>query len=110
MIDWFRVFADINRCGVALARIADTLDIPYMRLYRARAGTHDLRHADGERVLAIWCDMTRRGRAQVPMLADLVDEDEAADLADRLAPVPPPRPALADVGPGWRLRAVAIEA
>lgn len=68
-VDWFRVLADMQRCGMSLRQVSSRTGVTRWRIYEVwRGSTPDLRHADGEKLLALWCKHTRRQREQAPRL------------------------------------------
>lgn len=67
--DWFRILADLQRCGLSLRQVATRVGCTRWRIYEVwRGATPDLRHADGERVLDLWCKLTKRSKDQAPTL------------------------------------------
>lgn len=66
-VDWFRVLADLQRCGMSLRAVSRRAGVAYKRLYGVwRGETQDLRHADGESVLRIWAKTVQRDMVDAP--------------------------------------------
>lgn len=66
-VDWFRLIADLNRAGHSTRRFADILGIPRTTIEGWKSGAEP-KHADGERLIALWCEQLRRSRDQLPMI------------------------------------------
>lgn len=65
-VDWFRVIADLNRCGVSTAEVARRLGIGRSTVIGWRAGAEP-GYGDGDRLLALWSDTTGLARDTPPM-------------------------------------------
>lgn len=71
MIDWYRVVVDLLRCGLTIraqARQAGIRHWPLYRQWRQDRKRMDLPHAEGERLLDLWVDTTRRDKDDAPKL------------------------------------------
>jgi hypothetical protein len=66
-VDWFRVIADLRRTDRTVASIAEELQMPRKTIEGWAAGCHP-RHADGERLIDIWCRELDRPREALPIL------------------------------------------
>lgn len=70
MIDWFRVVADLQRCGMSIRTVGGRSGVGYWRVYDAwRGRRQDLRHAEGERLLDVWSAATHRDKSDAPTLS-----------------------------------------
>ncbi|OWY35287.1 hypothetical protein [Herbaspirillum aquaticum] len=68
-IDWFQLLLDIQRRGYTLQTLAAAVDIPRTTLIGWRDLDATPRHPDGERVIALWCQVTGQNRDQIPRIA-----------------------------------------
>lgn len=66
-VDWFRLITDLNRAGNSTRRFADNLGIARTTIEGWKAGSEP-KHADGERLIALWCEQLGRSRDQLPMI------------------------------------------
>lgn len=64
-IDWFRVIADLNRAGYSTRGFADSLGIARMTIEGWKAGSEP-KHADGEKLLTWWSQVTGRDVGTAP--------------------------------------------
>lgn len=64
-IDWFRVIADLNRAGYSTRGFADSLGIARTTIEGWKAGSEP-KHADGEKLLAWWSQVTGREVGTAP--------------------------------------------
>ncbi|WP_020163778.1 hypothetical protein [Methyloversatilis discipulorum] len=64
-IDWFRVIADLNRAGYSTRGFADSLGIARTTIEGWKAGSEP-KHADGEKLLAWWAQVTGREVGAAP--------------------------------------------
>lgn len=64
-IDWFRVIADLNRAGYSTRGFADSLGIARTTIEGWKAGAEP-KHADGEKLLAWWAQVTGRDLCTAP--------------------------------------------
>ena len=68
-VDWFRVLADMQRCGMSLRQVSSRTGVTRWIVYRVwRGTTEEFRHSDGERVLQLWAKATKRNVADAPKL------------------------------------------
>lgn len=65
-VDWFRVFHTLKVEGYSYYALASLTGIPKATLTGWAYGAEP-RHAEGERLIAFWCDTTGRERAELPM-------------------------------------------
>lgn len=68
-VDWFRLIVDLNRAGHSTRRFADILGIPRTTIEGWKAGAEP-KHADGERLIALWCKELAKTRSEVPVISD----------------------------------------
>lgn len=65
-VDWFQVLIDIGRHGFTTQQIADQCAAPKSTILGWKQGGEP-NHADGERLVAMWCAVVRLSREQLPM-------------------------------------------
>lgn len=65
-VDWFRVFYTLKVEGYSYYTLAALTGIPKNTLCGWAYGAEP-KHADGERLIAFWCDAMGKGRADLPM-------------------------------------------
>lgn len=65
-IDWFQVMLDISRQGYTLKTLSAAVDIPRTTLIGWRDLDAQPRHNDAERVIALWCQVTRNNPQNIP--------------------------------------------
>lgn len=63
--DWFRVLADLGRHGVGNRTVSRRLHVPKSTVIGWKRD-HEPRHSDGERLIALWCEVMGMERDQVP--------------------------------------------
>jgi hypothetical protein len=68
-VDWFRLITDLNRAGHSTRRFADNLGIPRTTIEGWKAGAEP-KHADGERLIALWCERMGKGREHLPRISE----------------------------------------
>jgi hypothetical protein len=68
-VDWFRLITDLNRAGHSTRRFADNLGIARTTIEGWKAGSEP-KHADGERLIALWCERMGRGREHLPRTSE----------------------------------------
>lgn len=66
LIDWFWVLMDIQRMGYTAATIGMAIDVPRTTILGWRDMNAAPRHADGERLIALWCQVTQQVREELP--------------------------------------------
>jgi hypothetical protein len=64
-IDWFRVLADMRHYNIPVQVVADHLRIPCGTV-RGWQGGAEPKHADGERLVALWMLVLGKGRDKLP--------------------------------------------
>lgn len=90
-IDWFRVIADLNRAGYSTRGFADSLGIARTTIEGWKAGAEP-KHADGEKLLAWWAQVTGRDLCTAPRQPRLPGIRPAPTA--NMRPVPTPVPTL----------------
>lgn len=90
-IDWFRVIADLNRAGYSTRGFADSLGIARTTIEGWKAGAEP-KHADGEKLLAWWSQVTGRDLCTAPRQPRLPGIRPAPTA--NMRPVPTPVPTL----------------
>ena len=68
-VHWFRVICEIVAADLTLQAIADELGVTHKTVRDWRDGAHP-RHADGEKLIAMWCEARHLERAQVPVISE----------------------------------------
>lgn len=53
-VDWWRVLADLNRFGLSVTDVSSQTSIPRSTLDGYKNLNVEPKHADGERLLALW--------------------------------------------------------
>jgi hypothetical protein len=67
-IDWFQIVVDLGRAGLPTRSVAGQIGVPKATILGWKQGAEP-KHADGERLLELWCRMTGRGREHLPRVA-----------------------------------------
>lgn len=75
-VDWYRVFTDLQRCGVSMRQVARETGVPYWQCYNAyrsvtpesKRTSPDMRYTAGGKVLALWSGVTKRPIEDAPKL------------------------------------------
>lgn len=65
-ISWFRLFSEMKEKGWSLYRIRDRLDVSKSTLIGWKMGVEP-RHADGERLILLWIEVTGKQRNELPI-------------------------------------------
>lgn len=65
-IDWFQVIIDLGRRGYTPQSVADAIHVPRTTLLGWKQGAEP-KHADGEKLVAMWSSCCGLSRDQVPM-------------------------------------------
>ncbi len=76
-VDWFRVLVDLKRAQLSLRAIEDLTGISRSSLDRYKAGGEPT-HADGERLIQLWCEATGIWRDHLPMMGANVPDSGRA--------------------------------
>lgn len=63
--DWFRVLADLSRHRFGNRTVARRVCVSKGTVSNWKAGAEP-RHSDGERLIALWCEVTGQPRELVP--------------------------------------------
>jgi len=65
-VDWFRVLTDLDRAGVRLPAVAETIGVPYPTLVSIRNGGGEPLYRNGSAILGLWCSVLQRTASDVP--------------------------------------------
>lgn len=65
-VDWFAILVGLQRCGLSAAAVAIQTTIPRTTILGYKQGAEP-KHADGERLIALWAGITGNDRKRVPM-------------------------------------------
>jgi len=65
-VNWFLLFAQLKEKGWSLYRIVGHLDVPKTTLLGWKMGVEP-KHADGERLIQLWLEVTGLQRAELPI-------------------------------------------
>jgi len=65
-ISWFRLFAELKASGWSLYRIVGHLGVSKSTLIGWKMGVEP-RHADGERLIVLWLEVTGKQRGELPV-------------------------------------------
>lgn len=63
--DWFRVLADLSKHRIGNRTVARRVHVSKGTVSNWKRGTEP-RHSDGERLIALWCEITSQPRAKLP--------------------------------------------
>lgn len=79
-VDWFRVVAELQQAGYKIENIAAAVDVPKSTLMGWRNPPYsEPRHADGERLIALWCRVMKTERDALPLsVVDLLSAFRAS--------------------------------
>lgn len=66
-VDWFQLLLDVQRKGYTLVNISSAIDVPRTTMLGWRDLEASPRHQDGERLIALWCNVTACQRDDLPM-------------------------------------------
>ena len=64
-VDWFQILVDLSRKGLTTRSMADAIHVPPSTLLGWKQGAEP-KHADGERLVLLWIDMTGNAREVLP--------------------------------------------
>lgn len=67
-IDWFRVITELQASGFGYRDIARRIGVDHVTVAGWKAGAEP-RHSDGERLLALWCEVGDHPREQAPRIS-----------------------------------------
>ncbi len=76
-VDWFRVLVDLKAADLSLRQVEDLTGISRSALDRYKGGVEPA-HADGERLIALWCEATGSWRDALPLIANVPDSGRRA--------------------------------
>lgn len=65
-VDWFRVIADLRRCGYCAQAVADVVGVGRTTVLGWKQG-NEPSHATGERLISFWASSTGHARELLPM-------------------------------------------
>lgn len=65
--DWFRILADLSRKGIGNRGVARRVSVAKTTVIGWKSHGYEPRHSDGERLIALWCEVTGHARDAVPM-------------------------------------------
>lgn len=79
-VDWFRVVAELQGKGYNIENIAAAIGVPKSTLMGWRNFPyHEPRHADGERLVQLWCQVVDQPRDALPLnVQDLMSAFKAS--------------------------------
>lgn len=78
-VDWFRVLAELQGRGYNLANISAAINVPKSTMMGWRNLDAEPRHADGERLIALWCRVCTLPRDALPLnVQDLMSAARAS--------------------------------
>lgn len=79
-VDWFRVVAELQRAGYNIENIAAAIGVAKSTLMGWRNFPyHEPRHADGERLIVLWCRVVQQPREALPLnVEDLMSAYKAS--------------------------------
>lgn len=69
-VDWFRVTAELQGKGYSLENIAAAITVPRTTIMGWRNQAAEPRHADGERLVGLWCQVMEAPREALPLNVD----------------------------------------
>jgi hypothetical protein len=67
-VDWFQILLDVQRKGYKLVNVSAVIDVPRTTMLGWRDLEASPRHADGERLIALWCQVTGQQRESLPKM------------------------------------------
>lgn len=65
LVDWFRVFADLERQGYSVRRVSVEIDIAHSTLWGWKNGSQ-AKLEDAMKLLALWMKITRKSVDAIP--------------------------------------------
>lgn len=66
-VDWFRICADLKRCGWSVWELAEATGIARGKIRGWQQHGHEPRYCDGVMMISVWCAITGKAPDQVPM-------------------------------------------
>lgn len=66
-VDWFKVICELDNYEHDIQKISEKIYIAYTTIHGWKMGTEP-RHADGERLVMLWCEVTGKPRKDLPVL------------------------------------------
>jgi hypothetical protein len=77
-IDWFRTLVELQDKGYNITSVSAAIDVPKSTLMGWRNLDAEPRHADGERLVDLWCQVYRLPRDALPLnVSDLLSAARA---------------------------------
>jgi hypothetical protein len=67
-VNWFQVIVELCRRGYTHGSIAAAVDTPKSTVQGWKQGAEP-KHCDGERMIALWCQVTGMGRDLLPRIS-----------------------------------------
>lgn len=65
-VDWWQIVVDLSRKGMAQQEVGRAINKPSSTVHGWKMGAEP-KHADGEILIALWCEKTGNTRELVPM-------------------------------------------
>lgn len=66
-VDWFRLLMDLKRAGLGLEGIALRVEVSKSAVIGWKNLDAEPRHTDGERLIALWAEMTGHATDRLPL-------------------------------------------
>lgn len=67
-VDWWQIVVDLSRHGLAQQAVGKAINKPSSTVHGWKMGAEP-KHADGEILIALWCNTTGRARDELPLTA-----------------------------------------
>lgn len=67
-VDWFKVITQLVRAGYSPHVVSSAIGVPRSTLIGWKQGAEP-RYTEGERLVTLWCQVMRRDRSKLPMVA-----------------------------------------
>lgn len=65
-VDWWQMVVSLSQAGLSANKVSRVIDVPTSTIHGWKMGAEP-RHADGERLIALWCETHGHVREEVPM-------------------------------------------
>jgi hypothetical protein len=69
-VDWFRVLAELQGKGYSVTAVASAIDTPKSTVMGWRILDAEPRHAEGELLVGLWCQVMEEPRDALPLNVD----------------------------------------
>lgn len=66
-VDWFHLLSELKRHGMSLEMIGTLIDASKSTVHYWKDGDGEPTHEYGERLIALWCHVTCKERAALPL-------------------------------------------